>query len=253
MDDARIGRIARALRRRKGWRQLDVASRLGCDQTTISRIERGHLSTLSIGLIRRLFAVLDAGFDGNVRWRAGDLDRLLDERHAEVVEMVARFLRRHRWNVVIEETYSEYGERGSIDILALLESDRVVVVIEVKTEIVGVEATIRKHGAKVRLASRIVARRWGWTPKVIGRILALAENRTSRRVVESHEATFRTVYPGTSRATRHWLARPTQPFAGIWFLSGRNGRAGSQGRGGPRRVRAPHDSTAVRGLAAEHP
>jgi transcriptional regulator with XRE-family HTH domain len=236
VDDTRIGRIARALRRRKGWRQVDVAARVPCNQTTISRLERGHLSTLSIRLIRRVFLVLEAGFDGNVRWRAGDVERLLDESHAAIVEATAAFLRGHGW-LVIEESYSEYGERGSIDILAVSESHLAAAVVEVKGDLASVEATIRKHGEKVRLAPTIVARRWGWRPRHVGRILVVGEDRTARRVVERHEATFRSTYPGASRAVRDWLTAPTGNIAGIWFLSPRTGRAGSQRAGGSRRVR----------------
>jgi len=38
----------------------------------------------SIGCVE-VFAAVDAGFDGTVRWRGGELDRLLDERHAALV------------------------------------------------------------------------------------------------------------------------------------------------------------------------
>ena len=75
---------------------------------------------------------------------------------------MADFLGRHGWTVIVEGSYSEYGERGSIDILAVLPDARVGVVIEVKTDLTSVEATIRKHGQKARLAPSIVARRWGW-------------------------------------------------------------------------------------------
>jgi transcriptional regulator with XRE-family HTH domain len=238
MDDARIGRIARALRRRKGWRQIDLADRVGCHQTTISRLERGHLKSLSVDLLRRIFAELEAGLDLVVRWRAGDLERLLDERHARIVEAVAQRIA-PAWELHPEVTYSEYGERGSIDLLALLPERQAAAVFEIKGEVPSVEGTIRKHGEKTRLAARVVERNWGWRPRHIARILVVEESMTARRVMARHAATFEAAYPATSRAVKQWLAMPQGPLSGIWFLSVKPRRVGSERRGGARRVRVP--------------
>jgi hypothetical protein len=73
-----------------------------------------------------VFAALDASFDGIVGWRSGDLDRLLDDRHAATIEAVALILRTRGWLVIPEASYSEWGERGSIDILAGREEARAV-------------------------------------------------------------------------------------------------------------------------------
>ena len=41
-----------------------------------------------------------------VQWRGGDLDRLLDEAHAGLVERVAQLLRRLGWQVLVEVSYT---------------------------------------------------------------------------------------------------------------------------------------------------
>lgn len=41
MDDARIGQILGAIRRRRGWRQADLAGIVGISQSSVSRVERG--------------------------------------------------------------------------------------------------------------------------------------------------------------------------------------------------------------------
>src|ERR1700730_18127733 len=122
------------MRRRLGWLQIDLARKCGCSQTAISRLERGFLATLSIATVRRIFAALGAGFDGLVTWRGGEFDRLLDGRHAELVEVTARTYRSRGWTVLPEVTFSRYGERGSIDLLAVNESLRAVAINEMKTE-----------------------------------------------------------------------------------------------------------------------
>jgi len=238
MDDPRVGRICRALRRRRGWTQADLALRAGCHQTTVSRIERGHVANLRLADLRTVFAALDASFDGIVGWRAGDLDRLLDDRHARTIEAIAMLLREWGWLVIPEASYSEWGERGSIDILAARADVRAVAVFEIKTEIASVEETIRKHDQKSRLAfSGLAQRRLGWSPVWVGRILVVPEDATIRRVIARHEATFTAAYPLRSRAIRGWLEAPQDGAAGVWFLSPKPGGAGSQTRGGPRRVR----------------
>ena len=58
---------------------------------------------------------LGARLDLRVLWRGEGLERLLDRRHAALVDLVVRRLRRYGWQVVVEASFSIYGERGSID------------------------------------------------------------------------------------------------------------------------------------------
>jgi transcriptional regulator with XRE-family HTH domain len=109
MDDVRLGRILRALRRRRGWTQHELGSRCGLSQQAISLIERGHGSQLSGATLRRVFAPLDARWEPTVTWRGGDLDRVLDEAHARLVDEVVRRLVALRWDVRVEVTYSEFA------------------------------------------------------------------------------------------------------------------------------------------------
>lgn len=199
MDDRRVGATLRALRRRAGLRQREVAARAGCHQTTVSRAERGELDTLSLGQLRRLFGALGARFDGEVRWRGGAVDRLADRRHAALVEAVARQLRSWGWTVLAEVTFSEYGERGSLDLLAADTATSAIAVFEMKTEVTAVEETIRRHDVKVRLAPKLTIQRLGWRPASTTRILVLPEGTAARSAVARHATTFRSSYPASSR------------------------------------------------------
>ena len=82
MDLVRLGLGIRALRRRRGWRQADLATAAHVGQTTVSLLERGHLQHVSVPALLSVAAALDARLDISIRWRAGDLDRLLDAGHA---------------------------------------------------------------------------------------------------------------------------------------------------------------------------
>lgn len=79
MDLVRFGLIIRALRRRKGWRQLDLALAAGVSQTLISLIERGHADQVLLAIVLAVGSALDARMAIDVRWRGGELDRLLDQ------------------------------------------------------------------------------------------------------------------------------------------------------------------------------
>ena len=71
------------------------------------------------------------------------------------------------WMVRPEVSYSEWGERGSIDLLGWHASTRSLLIVEVKSELASVEETLRKHDEKVRLGSVVASRRLGWSPLTV--------------------------------------------------------------------------------------
>jgi transcriptional regulator with XRE-family HTH domain len=250
VDDQRVGRTIRALRRRLGWRQLDLAVAAACSQGEVSLIERGHLRSLP--RVRAVLAALDASLELEVRWRAGALERLLDEDHARLVGLLSALLERHGWEVRAEVTYSEYGERGSFDLLAWHPALNVLLVIEVKTDLTSAEATLRKLDEKVRLATEVASKRFGWAAQTTSWLLAMPDYRTLRRRVSRHAALFDKAFPMRGLAVRRWLRDPIGGMAGLWFVSGINGRSAIQARGGRERVRACRLGRKVGRIADRH-
>jgi hypothetical protein len=165
-----------------------------------------------------------------LRWRAGDLDRLLDEGHASLVGRTAALLRSLGWEVRAEVSYSIYGERGSIDLLAWHEASRTLLVIEVKTELVSLEETLRKHDEKVRLARRIAEEQPGWRARAVGRLLILPDDMTARRRVARHAAVLEVAYPARGSAVRAWLRDPEPQMSGLIFMTMGGHRPGAVGR-----------------------
>ncbi len=238
MDDVRVGRILRSLRRRRGWTQSELAARTGLSQQAISLIERGHGSTLSGRTLRRVFAALDARWEPVVSWRGGALDRLLDEDHSRLVATTAQRLREHGWAVEVEVTYSSYGDRGSIDILAAQVSCRAVLSVEVKSELTSVEATLRKIDEKDRLVRGYTCReRFGFEPGLVGRLLVLPATDTSRRRVRASGLVLEAALPAHGATVRRWVASPRGDLSGLWFVADTNGRGATEARGGSSRVR----------------
>jgi transcriptional regulator with XRE-family HTH domain len=218
VDDRTVGLIVRALRRRRKWRQVDLARASETSQALISRVERGHVAELTVQTLRTIFLALEARLGLAPTWRGAELERLLDQDHASTVAMVARRLEEFGWTVALEVTYSEYGERGSIDVLGLEPGRRAAIAVEVKTDIASAEAMGRKLDEKARLTPRIVRERFGWTPVIVGRVIALPDTERLRRLVERQPVIAR-MFPAGSRQVRAWLRNSEGVVAGLWFLS----------------------------------
>ena len=239
MDAVRFGRIVRALRHRRGWRQLDLARRTGVSQSLIARIERGGAGRLTIRRLEAVVEELGARVTVRVDWNGEAADRLLDAEHAALVEVVVDTLRAAGWDPVPEVTFAIGGERGSIDVLAWHEPTATVLVIEVKSVVPDVQAMLAVHDRKLRLANR-VARDRGWRPARTGSALIIRDTRTSRRRVDDHLATFAARFPDRVAEIRRFIVRPasaSRPIHGLWFLSPRTG-AGIRQRVAKRRNEA---------------
>lgn len=218
MDDRRAGRVLRAVRRHLRLRQVDVAERAGVSQRTVSEIELGRLEHVGLDHVRAVGDVLDVRVGLDLWWRSGRIDRLLDRDHAALVEWTVRHLRATGWEARIEYTFNEYGERGSVDVLAWHVGCRALAIIEVKSRIDDLQDAVGSFGRKVRLLPRIVARDLGWDAEVVGRLLILAGTSQNRSLVDEHRATFAAVWPAQTRELDAWLREPRHDLAGVRWL-----------------------------------
>ncbi len=245
MDERAIGLKIRALRRRLGWRQIDLARVAGVSQSTISKVERGHLGQLTVSTLKQIIHALDASLQMDLRWRGAQMDRLMDERHAGLSAAVIAELTAMGWECRAEVSYSRFGERGSIDILAWHAETGTLLVIEIKTELVSGEATLRKLDEKGRLAGITARERFGWRAKTVGTLVVVAENSTDRRRVERHAALFDAALPIRGHAVRRWLRAPVGGLHGLWFLSVTPGQSGKPLGRSPDRIRVPKGTRAT--------
>ena len=218
MDDVQVGNAFRAIRVRKRWRQEDLSTKAGVSRTMIVRIEHGQLGSVPLGTIRRVANALDARFDTVVRWQGGDLGRLINARHAALHEAMALlFASLVGWVAEPEVSFSIYGERGIIDVLAWNPARRILLVIELKTEFVDVNELMGSVDRKRRLAA-LIAHERGWDPVAIGAWVVLPDNRTNRRALAAHETVLRAKFPVDGRRVRTWLRRPDGPLDALSFL-----------------------------------
>ena len=212
-------------------------------KSTISRIERGHVRSLSVATIQEVAGELDIRVDLVPRWRSGDLDRMLNRRHSTLNELVARWFGDAvpDWVLAPEVSYSIYVERGVIDILAWHPGRRALLIIELKTDIVDVNDLVGSADRRKRLARTIAAER-GWDPASVSVWVIVAPSRTNRRRIAAHEAILRAAFPADGRTIRAWLRNPVGSVTALSIWP--NSHAGKLGPGvSPvRRVRPARNS-----------
>jgi transcriptional regulator with XRE-family HTH domain len=218
MDSVRIGLQIRALRRQRRWTQVELGRRSGLSGAEISRIERGLADRLAIWKLERILLDLGARLHVRVLWRGEELDRLLDRDHARIVEQVLDLLAHDGWLAIPEVSFHVAGERGSIDILGWHATTRSLLVVEVKSVVPDIQATIGGLDRKARLGP-LIARDRGWAPRFVARVLVLPDDRTSRRRIDAFRSTFDRALPARTTIVKRWLASPDGTLAGILFLS----------------------------------
>jgi hypothetical protein len=191
----------------------------------------------SIDVVDRYARGLGADLDLAVRWRGGDLDRLLNARHSAMHEQMARFWGElSQWQAVPEVSFSIYGERGVIDWLAWHDQTRTVLVTELKSQLVDIQELVATNDRRMRLA-KVIGREHGWEPLVVGCWVVVADGRTNRRHMAAHRTLVRTAFPEDGRTVGGWLADPAGPIRCLSFMPIVQDTKRRLRRGGSRRRR----------------
>ena len=193
----------------------------------VSLLERGHIDASPLSTLRLVASALDIRLDLVARWRGGELDRLVNARHSALHESVARFFAGlPGWHIAPEVSFSIYGERGVIDILAFHEPSRSLLVIELKTDIVDVNDLLGTVDRKRRLASRIAADR-GWEAVSVSCWVIVEGGRTNQRRLATHRSVLRAAFPDSGRALSSWLRDPVSTVSALSSWPDRTPRSAS--------------------------
>ncbi len=252
MDRVHLGNTFRAIRLELGLRQADVAVRAGTSQQTVSRVERGWFGPISADALQAVAEAIEADLTIGLRWRGPKLARLLDRRHAQLQDRVVRLLSEAGWEVGVEESFNCFGERGSVDILAWRPDCRALLLVEIKTELVDLQDTVRTLDMKARVVPRVVRSEHGWAPRAIATVLVLPDANVHRAAVARHAALFAAALPARSREVRRWLAEPLGPLRGVWFLPNTHRVSTAESQGCTQRVsRRPKPSRGGCALAPD--
>ena len=207
------------LRVRQRFTQYALASRAGVSARAVSALERGRGESLALGTVAAIVEGLGGRLDARIFWNGPELDRLLDAGHSAVAGAVKRRLERWDWLVRVEVSFSRYGERGRIDLLAFHTAKRILLVIEIKTELVDVQALLGSLDQKTRLAP-IVGRQFGWQATTVVPAIVFLEHSATRKRLAIVDTLFDR-YSLRGRVAVTWLRDPAVPApAGLlWFTA----------------------------------
>jgi transcriptional regulator with XRE-family HTH domain len=217
-----MGRLLRMLRIRRGWRQSDVAVKARLSPAVIGRHENGAVGSLST--LEKHAAVFGLRLELRLLGRAGHLVRLSDEEHAAIVETMAGWFRAAGFMTETEASFSEWGERGRVDLLAFDPRAGTLVIVEIKTQLLDLQDLFGALNVKERLVQTIADRR-SWAARRRVTILAVAATAANREIVRTHPALFaaygaerltRAAIEGASNRMLHWVT-PERAERSSWI------------------------------------
>lgn len=244
--DEVIGRLFRMTRFRRGWTQKELSERTGLSESTTSRIENGQAGRYRLHVVQKHGDALGLRVEIQVTGRGGEAARLLDEEHAAIVEHVAAILSEDGWLVDVEPSYSIYGERGRIDLLAFHHSTGTLLVVEVKTEITDLQALFGSLSVKERLAPKLAAQR-GWDVRRVATLLAVADTHANRSSVRVHVTLFGRFERHADRV-RAWIHRPDEEHRSLLLNVPASAASRPRWLATKRRMRHGGDPERMRGL-----
>jgi hypothetical protein len=203
----------------------------------VSRIERGHLDTVPLRLLRAVAAVLEVRIESVPSWRGGDLERLTNARHTALHGQLAeRLAGAAGWESAPEVSFSIWGERGVIDRLAFHAARRMLGVFEVKPDLGDPAGLVGQLDRYRRLAPEI-ARERGWDVERVSCWAMVADTDTNRRRLRANSALLRGALPANNLAFRAWLADPIAPIHGLVFVAYPHAQTGTRRLSTVKRVR----------------
>jgi transcriptional regulator with XRE-family HTH domain len=236
-EDLRIGAQVRVCRQRARRRQIDVAMAAGVSPQLVSLLELGRLDRLSVRTVRSVAAAVGVDLAFVPRSRGAQLDAFVDEEHSAMVDQVVRRLRATGWDAMVEFSFNDYGDRGSVDVLAWHPGRRALLVVETKSRLADLGDTCRALDVKARVVPRLAAQARGWKADSVGVCLVLVESTRDRQAVARRKAIFEATFPARNVEIRRWLGCPSGPMRGLWFLPISNARGANRRPGPPERVR----------------
>lgn len=174
--------------------------RLGTNPSAVKRLLASGMNALDVELASAALATLglkitiDAGGLG-LAARAGQRDAV----HAWSCAYVVRHLRRLGFEVRTEVEIGSDRSRGWIDILAYRAADRILLCIEVKTQIDDAGRILRNLGWNARNA-RAAGARFGWMPvAIVPALFVLFTTETEERLAAAQDLIANHL-PGTADA-----------------------------------------------------
>lgn len=196
-----------------GWSQRELAGRARTSQATVSLVERAKLDDLTFETAEALLEALGVQFR-----LVTETPLLLDRRrqrepvHARCIGYLRRRLEGDGWSVSTEVEIGSGRARGWIDLLAYHPAARILLVVEVKTELHDIGQVERTLGWYEREAWA-AARRLGWRPRAATACLAVLDTDANVERLLANRSVFERSFPLRAAHVGEWLRAPGSTLA----------------------------------------
>lgn len=220
---ARLGREIRASRLRRKLTQAQAAARARISRSTWSRIENGRGAGQTIDAWQRVgLAVgrplrIDFGSDP-------EESATSDGGHLEGQELILRLMRATGHRRFVELPTRPADSRRAIDIVALDDRRRSMLVVQVWNTFGDLGSAVRGFDRELAATAEVAAG-MGFPDATITGCWAVVDNRANRALVARYPEFFATRFPGSSFAWARAIrtGAPPPQAAGIVWLDLRRG------------------------------
>ncbi|MBI3751978.1 MAG: helix-turn-helix domain-containing protein [Chloroflexi bacterium] len=180
-----LAMVVRTSRRTRRWTQQRLADELGVSQSQIARLERAQLARVPLITASRTLEILGGRLDARFIGPTAGAPSQRDLAHARCVAYVARRLVAAGFEVATEVEVGDGRWVAFADILAFHPRERVLLVIEVKTEIHDLGDLDRQVGVAAR-GAWLAAQVRGWRPRLaLSTLVVLATEANDRRLADN--------------------------------------------------------------------
>jgi transcriptional regulator with XRE-family HTH domain len=189
-----FGHVVRTTRSRIRWTQRELARRSGVVQSRISMIERGLVDDVRISEIEAICSALRIEY--RIDFRTPDLlARPADLVHARCSAHVDRRLSAQGFRIAREVEIGSGRIRGWIDLLAFDPATRLLVIVEIKTELADLGGLERALGWYER-GARLAAAELRWRPRSVCTAVLVLHTAANDRLISANRGVLSAAFGG---------------------------------------------------------
>jgi transcriptional regulator with XRE-family HTH domain len=205
------GAKVRAARRRRGWSQRQLAGRIGVTQPTISALERGDGSTMSLEAWQQVALLL--GLPLKFELGRDALEEPADAGHLAIEELILRHGRATGRQRRFELATRPAEPSRSTDVGLIDSVHRSLILTECVNTFGNVNAAVRSSDRKRAEAEALAISLGGDQPYAVVICWVVRATRRNRGLLVRYPELFASRFPGSSRAWVASLTAGTRPPA----------------------------------------
>jgi len=207
---ARIGAEIQAMRERRGWTRVELASRAGLGRMVESRIERGVVDP-DLNALQRIALALDRPLVVSFGGR-DPADSPTDAGHLAIQELVLRTGRAAGYSGSFELSTRVAEPWRSVDVGLVSEARRRLILAECWNTIGDVGAAARSSSRKLAELEDLAVARWG-SDAIVGLVWVVRATARNRALLARYPEVFASRFPGSSEGWVKALATGSAPPA----------------------------------------